>query len=99
MPLDKKLRAVFADLNGRFRKRMGEVAGKGNRPSREQMEQVRSEIDVFAVESLRKLLTETTKEQAAAPEYAKKEYASFIKRLESTLKGIEGRGKKSDKSK
>ena len=99
MPLDKKLRAVFADLNGRFRKRMGEVAGKGNRPSREQMEQVRSEIDVYAVESLRKLLTETTKEQAAAPEYAKKEYASFIKRLESTLKGIEGRGKKSDKAK
>ena len=78
---------------------MREVAGENKRPSREQMEQVRSEIDVFAVESLRKLLTETTKEQAAAPEYAKKEYASFIKRLESTLKGIEGRGKKSDKAK
>ena len=78
---------------------MREVAGEDKRPSREQMEQVRSEIDVFAVESLRKLLTETTKEQAAAPEYAKKEYASFIKRLESTLKGIEGRGKKSDKAK
>jgi hypothetical protein len=48
---------------------------------------------------MRKLLTETTKDQASAPEYAKKEYASFIERLESTLKRIEGRGKKSDKAK
>ena len=99
MPLDKKLGAVFADLNSRFRKRIREVAGEGKRPSRGQMDRVRSEIDVYAVESLRKLLTETIKEQAAAPEYAKKEYASFIKQLESTLENIEGRSKKSDKAK
>ena len=95
MPLDNKLKDVFSDLNGRFMKRIKEVAGEDKRPSREQIEQVRSELDVYAVESLRKLLTETTKEQAAAPEYAKKEYASFIKRLESTLKNIESHGKKS----
>ena len=98
MPLDNKLSAVFDDLNSRFRKRIQEVAGKGKRPTGEQMDQVRSELDGYAVETMRKLLAETTKEQAAAPEYAKKEYASFIKRLESTLKRIEGRGKKSDKA-
>ena len=42
---------------------------------------------------------DATKEQASAPESAKEVYASFIKRLESALKGIEGRGKKSDKAK
>ena len=93
MPLDKNLSAVFADLNSRFRKRMREVAGKDKRPSREQMEQVRSEIDVYAVESLRKLLTETTKEQAAAPEYAKKEYEDFTKKIKSLIKNLESRDK------
>ena len=93
MPLDKKLNAVFADLNGRFRKRMREVAGKDKRPSREQIKQVRSEIDVYAVESLSKLLTETTKEQVTAPEYAKKEYEAFTKILKSILKDIENKGK------
>ena len=95
MPLDNKLRALFSDLNSRFRKRVKEVAGEDKRPSREQMDKVRSALDGYAIESLRKLLTETTKEQAAAPEYAKKEYAPFIKRLESILKDIEGSGKKS----
>jgi protein disulfide-isomerase len=93
MPLDKKLRAVFSDLNGRFRKRIREVAGEGKRPSREQIEQVRSELDSYAIESLRKLLKETSEEQASAPEYAKKEYESFTKELKSILKNIENKGK------
>ena len=96
MPLDNKLRALFSDFNSRFSKRIREVAGEDKRPSREQMDQVRSEIDVYAVESMRKLLKETTEEQASAPEYAKKEYKAFVKELESTLKRIEGRGKKSE---
>ena len=95
MPLDNKLQAIFSDLNGRFRKRINEVAGKGKRPSREQREQVKSEIDGYAVESMRKLLKETAEEQASAPEHAKKEYESFVKDVESTLKRIEGQGKNS----
>ena len=85
MPLDNKLKAVFADLNGRFRKRVMEVAGEGKRPSREQIKQVRSELNGYAVEKLRKLLKETTEEQASAPEYAKKEYEAFTKKLNATL--------------
>lgn len=95
MPLDNKLRALFFDLNNRYMKRIQEVVGKGKRPSREQREQVTSEIDGYAVESMRKLLKETEKEQATVPEYAKKEYKSFAEELESTLKRIEGRGNKS----
>ena len=93
MPLDNKLMDVFSDLNSRFGKRIREVAGEGKRPSREQMEQVRSELDVIAAESMRKLLKETKEGQASAPEYAQKEYKSFVEELESTLKKIEGRGK------
>jgi len=95
MPLDSKLKELFSDLNSRYMKRIREVAGKGKRPSREQREQVTSEIDGYAVDSMRKLLKETEKEQASAPECAKKEYKAFMEDLESSLKRIEGRGKKS----
>ena len=95
MPLDNKLSDLFSDLNNRYMKRIREVVGKDKRPSREQREQVTSEIDVYAVESMRKLLKETEKEQASVPGYAKKEYKSFLKKLESTIERIDGRSKKS----
>ena len=97
--LDKKLDTLFGDLNKRFRKRLKEVAGDAKRPSREQIEQVESELDGYAIESMRKLLKETKKEQAAAPEHAKMEYSRFVERLNSILQNIEKRSKKSGKSK
>ncbi|MBO7684323.1 MAG: thioredoxin family protein [Kiritimatiellae bacterium] len=93
LPLEKKFRRTCDDLQRLFFKKLGEVAGKGQKPTSEQRDAVIAEVDAEAVVLLKKVRDEVSAAKASAPASARDEIAKLERRVSSFVSHLEKRRK------
>jgi len=93
LPLEKKFQAACGEFQSRFYKKMNEISQKGQKPTKEQRDEVMAEVDAFAAESLNGLRKEISEVKASAPNGAKKDIAELEDKIGSLIRRLEGRRK------
>ena len=94
LPLEKKFNKACGDFQNRFYKKLNEISKKGQKPTKEQRDEVMADVDTFAVETLNGLLKEIAAAKTSAPKGAKKSITELEEKIGSLVKRINDRNRK-----